>query len=79
MSEPEVTIRLTAPQIARVVQKASGGAELAIQLSGVEDLEALRNVSRPLLGDDTYSRATIRALHVFCAFPIDGGARHYAT
>lgn len=70
-----VTIALTSAQVAHVVRKASSGPGFAGLLSGVSDLEKVRNIVLPLLDEDRLSRSTLNALLVLAAFPMDGGER----
>lgn len=71
----DVTITLTAEQIARVVLEASGTAAVTGLLTELDDLQGVQDVVLPLLEDVRLSHSTLRALLVLAAFPIDGTER----
>jgi hypothetical protein len=73
-----VTIALTDTQVARLVREASGGTGLVALLSGVGELEEMRRVMLPLLGEVGCSGSVIRGLLVLGAFPVDSGERDLA-
>jgi hypothetical protein len=60
----DVTIMLTRAQVTRVVRGAAGDAGFAVMLSGLGDLQDLRDVLLALSEDASISRSTCRALRV---------------
>jgi hypothetical protein len=74
-TDADVTVRLTATQVAQVVRQASNTPGLVTLLAGVSDLRALRQAIQPLLKDPKCSHSTFRALLVLVAFPPDGSER----
>jgi hypothetical protein len=75
----DITITLTDAQITRVVRKASASTGVTALLVGLNDPRKLRGAVLPLLDEQGYSRATLRALLVLAAFSADGTARELTS
>ena len=72
----DVSVRLSAAQVAEVVRQASDGAGgVAAMLAGLSNVRELKAAMGSLLGDATYSQSTLRAVLTLAAFPIDGSER----
>jgi len=70
----EVTIGLTAAQVALVIKEAAGAPALEDMLNALRRPEAVRRTAQQLLEDPAYSRSTLRAILVLAAFPVDGSS-----
>ena len=70
-----VALLLTDEQVCEVVRSVSAERQRAGLLSGLGELSALRERLAPWLEDPSLSRATLRAVLVYAAFPVDGGER----
>jgi IclR helix-turn-helix domain len=74
VSQREVSLTLTAAQVAQVVADAmASGGEQALVLSSLEGIQPFR--ASPLLEDLKFSAALLRGLLVLTSFPPDGGER----
>jgi hypothetical protein len=75
----DVSIRLTAAQIAQVVRETSGkGRGVTSLLTTLSDLSSGARAVDTALNDVRYSRCTLRAPIVLAAFPHDGSYRPMA-
>jgi IclR helix-turn-helix domain len=69
-----VSITLTDTQIAGVVRKATGDADLVGLRDWAGDPGKLRELLEPFIEDADYSRSVLRSILVLASFPTDGSS-----
>jgi hypothetical protein len=77
-AEHAVRIALTDEQVRGLIRRFSKQSGLAELLSQMSDLDRLRALAAPYIGNPAYSPATFRAAFVLAALPQDGGERTIA-